>query len=133
MESHVRKAVLDVIGVDIIGSDLNHLGGSNSPLYGLFDSIMQQSSSSHVIQYLHSYLPLRTLLPTYKNSTFLSRCQEARSILKVLLDVRRKSPVASASRAPRNVLEIVIGQGDGWKDDEVVEYVSFIQFTPVVY
>ena len=120
MQSHVWKTVLDVIGIDLVGSDLDHLGGSGSPLYDLFDSTMRLSVWGHIIHYLNTYMPWRKLMPTHH---FMNSCQETRDILKSFRDVRRNSPLQASSR-PDDVLQVMIGQGDEWDDDEIVEYVG---------
>ncbi|KAF5647280.1 benzoate 4-monooxygenase cytochrome P450 [Fusarium sp. NRRL 52700] len=59
IESNIWKAVLDVIGLETFGLDLNHLESDESPLFDIFTTMMQPSTFGHVINYLNSLIPIR--------------------------------------------------------------------------
>ena len=120
------KTVLDIISIDILGVDLNHLGSNTSPLYDLFGKMTRQSLLGHVLHYLGSYLPLKTLLPDGYTSTLSQSCARSRAYLRRFLETRRQSGVNILSQ-PRAIyadtLQQMIGEPSLWSEEEAVEYV----------
>ncbi|KAF4451790.1 hypothetical protein F53441_5265 [Fusarium austroafricanum] len=81
VETNIWKAVLDVIGLETFGLDLNHLESDKSPLFGIFTKMMQPSASGHFINYLNSLIPIRQLIPTRECIEFSKNCIRVREFI----------------------------------------------------
>jgi hypothetical protein len=124
VESHIWKTVLDVIGIDVLGVDLNHLESDQSPLFELFSKTMQQSLTSHIIHYFNSYLPLRHLIPSRSNHDFTRSCADIRDFIRQHVNTRRQSQqVKPAPAEDPDALQCMIDSTLLWNDDDIVEYV----------
>lgn len=113
--------------MDVLGVDLDHLGsGNSSPLHELFERTMKQSAVGHVIHYLSSHLPLRSLIPLQLNRDFSDSCADARTYLRGHLNARKLATGEKCVQGvtlPQDMLQSMIDQDDQWSDDEIVEYV----------
>lgn len=113
-----------MIGIKVLGVDLDHLTTTRSNLHNLFSRTMQQPLSSHIIHYLSSYLPLRHLLPIKANRQFLKDCEEVRDIIRDY--VSRRDPNrkfgGEEDDSMQDMIQQMLEQGN-MSQDEVVEYV----------
>lgn len=124
-ETNIWKTVLDVIGIETLGIDLNHLESDRSPLHRLFSRTMQQSLVSHIIHYFSSYLPLRHLIPIRANSDFLQSCGEVRDFIWGHVRARRLAMKDGPAKGEtKDALQCMIEEGGSlWEDADIVEYV----------
>lgn len=127
VESLIWKAVLDVIGIKVLGVDLNHLTSSQSNLHSLFSATTQQSLVSHIFQYFSGYLPLRHLVPAKFNRQFFNDCESVRRIIRDHVsrgDPNRKmgDDYVEEEGATQDLILTLIEKGN-MSQDEVVEYV----------
>ncbi|RBR03892.1 hypothetical protein FVER53590_06280 [Fusarium verticillioides] len=81
IESNIWKAVLDVIGLETFGLDLNHLESDESPLFDTFTTMMQPSTFGHVINYLNSLIPIRQYVPMKACIEFSQSCARVREFI----------------------------------------------------
>jgi cytochrome P450 len=127
-ESSIWKSVLDVIGMEVLGLDLNHLESDESPLHRIFSKTMQQSLTGHIIHFFSSYIPLRHLIPININNEFLDSCEAARTFVRSHVSARRAIWEMSEKKGElsedADALQCMISQGpEAWSDDDIVEYV----------
>ncbi|KAH7206296.1 cytochrome P450 [Fusarium oxysporum] len=115
IESNIWKAVLDVIGLETFGLDLNHLGSDESPLFDTFTTMMQPSTFGHVINYLNSLIPIRQYVPLKECIEFSQSCTRVREFICEQGLVNEKH---------RDALQCLLEHSDpDWNDKNVVEYV----------
>uniref|UniRef100_A0A0D2XWN2 Uncharacterized protein n=1 Tax=Fusarium oxysporum (strain Fo5176) TaxID=660025 RepID=A0A0D2XWN2_FUSOF len=81
IESNIWKAALDVIGLETLGLDLNHLGSDESPLFDTFTTMMQPSTFGHVVNYLNSLIPIRQYVPLKECIEFSQSCTRVREFI----------------------------------------------------
>ncbi|CAM1511745.1 Fc.00g092580.m01.CDS01 [Cosmosporella sp. VM-42] len=126
VETHIWKAVLDIIGVETFSIDLNHLQSNKSVLFDCFISTMNQSTLSHIINYFNSIFPIRRLLPIAECREFARNTATVREFIRGHIDARRESMscgTGNASDSP-DALQCMLEHWDScWNYDEIVEYV----------
>ncbi|KAI1014611.1 hypothetical protein LB503_003696 [Fusarium chuoi] len=115
IESNIWKAVLDVIGLETFGLDLNHLESDESPLFDTFTTMMQPSTFGHVINYLNSLIPIRQYLPMKECIEFSQSCARAREFI---------CEQGLGHEKNRDALQCLLEHSDpDWNDKRIVEYV----------
>ncbi|RBA17075.1 hypothetical protein FPRO05_01799 [Fusarium proliferatum] len=125
IESNIWKAVLDVIGLETFGLDLNHLESDESPLFDTFTTMMQPSTFGHVINYLNSLIPIRQYLPMKECIEFSQSCARAREFIVGLMTIRRNQCEQGLGHEKnRDALQCLLEHADpDWNDKRIVEYV----------
>lgn len=128
IETSCWKAVLDVIGIEVLGKDFNHLEDDNAPFHNLFSKTMQQTFQGHIVHFFDSYIPLRRILPSSMNDQFVESCQKIRQHIMHHVTQRRavwnrQEPQGKKSGGEGDVLQYLIEQGPAvMSDHEVAEY-----------
>ncbi|KAF5534232.1 benzoate 4-monooxygenase cytochrome P450 [Fusarium mexicanum] len=125
IESNIWKAVLDVIGIETFGLDLNHLESDESPLFDTFTTMMQPSTFGHVINYLNSLIPIRQYVPIKECIEFSQSCARVREFIVGLMTIRRNQcEQGLVNEKNRDALQCLLEHTDpDWNDKSVVEYV----------
>ncbi|KAG7415702.1 Cytochrome P450 monooxygenase FUM15 [Fusarium oxysporum f. sp. rapae] len=125
VESNIWKAVLDVIGLETFGLDLNHLESDESPLFDIFTTMMQPSTFGHVINYLNSLIPIRQYVPMKECIGFSQSCSRVREFIVGLMTIRRNQcEEGLVNEKYRDTLQCLLEHSDpDWNDKNVVEYV----------
>ncbi|KAL6923612.1 hypothetical protein ACHAPO_007849 [Fusarium lateritium] len=123
IETNVWKAVLDVIGLETFGLDLNHLESSESPLFETFTTMMQPSALGHIVNYLNSLVPVRQFVPIAECVEFSKCCTKVREFIFGLVNIRR-SLSEKGHTSNRDALQCLLEHTDAaWNDESIVEYV----------
>lgn len=123
IETNVWKAVLDIIGLETLGLDLNHLESDESPLFGTFTTMMQPSAVGHIVNYLNSIVPVRQLVPIQECVEFSKSCIKVREFIFGLVSIRR-SLSEQGHTSNRDALQCLLDHSDAaWNDDRIVEYI----------
>ncbi|KAF4964519.1 hypothetical protein FZEAL_10860, partial [Fusarium zealandicum] len=126
VETNIWKTVLDVIGLETFGLDLNHLESNQSPLFEAFTKMMQPSATGHIVNYLNSLFPIRQFLPIQECREFAQCCAQVREFIVGLIAIRRtacKKGHAEKNREP-DALQCMLDYSDpSWDDKSVVEYI----------
>ncbi|KAM0563424.1 hypothetical protein ACHAPJ_001145 [Fusarium lateritium] len=125
VETNIWKAVLDVIGLETFGLDLNHLESDESPLFDTFTRMMHPSVVGHVVNYLNSIVPIRQLVPIKECIEFTQSCTRAREFIVGLVAIRRKWCEQSQEKQAvnRDALQCLLEHSDSsWNDKNIVEY-----------
>ena len=90
VETNIWKAVLDVIGLETFGLDLNHLESDESPLFDTFTRMMHPSVVGHVVNYLKSIVPMRQLVPIKEGIEVTKSSTRARECIDGQVGIGRK-------------------------------------------
>ncbi|KAF4126920.1 Cytochrome P450 [Geosmithia morbida] len=126
IESEIWKATLDIAGIKTMGTDLNHLGSGDSPLYDIFTTTMRPTVRGHVTRLMVAYMPFRSWLPMEALSEFASKCAAARDFILGHVRERRSAWERSKSRPGEHdaaLLQAMVENDGLWNDGEVVEHV----------
>ncbi|KAM5360742.1 hypothetical protein ACJZ2D_013551 [Fusarium nematophilum] len=126
VETNIWKAVLDVIGLETFGLDLNHLESDQSPLFECFTKMMQPSVTGHVVNYLNSILPIRQLLPIPECRELARCCAQAREFIVGLAAIRRRERQKRkhAKEDEPDALQCLLDYSDpSWDERSLVEYI----------
>ncbi|KAK7403090.1 hypothetical protein QQX98_011155 [Neonectria punicea] len=126
IETSIWKTVLDVIGIETFGQDLNHLESDHSPLFEAFSKTMQPSTIGHIVNYINSIIPIRKFLPIQESREFAFHCDKVREFIRghvlARIEVMRSGKVNSDS--PPDALQCLIEcSGPSLGVKEIVEYV----------
>ncbi|GKU04260.1 cytochrome p450 3a13 [Fusarium langsethiae] len=123
IETNVWKAVLDVIGLETFGLDLNHLESDESPLFETFTTMMQPSVLGHIVNYLNSLVSVRQFVPVAECVEFSKSCTKVREFIFGLVNIRR-SLNEKGHTSNRDALQYLLDHTDtAWNDGSIVEYV----------
>ncbi|RGP74239.1 hypothetical protein FLONG3_6151 [Fusarium longipes] len=123
IETNVWKTVLDVIGLETFGLDLNHLETDESPLFETFTTMMQPSAVGHVVNYLNSLVPIRQFVPIEECVEFSKSCRKVREFIFGLVTIRR-SMSEKGHTNNRDALQCLLDYTDSaWNDKSIVEYI----------
>ncbi|KAJ4270184.1 hypothetical protein NW762_001860 [Fusarium torreyae] len=134
VETNIWKAVLDVIGLETFGLDLNHLESDESPLFDAFTKMMHPSVVGHVVNYLNSIVPIRQFAPIKECIDFALSCTRAREFIVGLVAIRRKWCEQGHEKqgVNRDALQCLLEHSDpSWNDKNMVEYDTIQQPVPL--
>ncbi|KAF5023706.1 hypothetical protein F66182_4272, partial [Fusarium sp. NRRL 66182] len=126
VETNIWKAVLDVIGIETFGLDLNHLESDESPLFDTFTKVMQPSAIGHFVNYLNSLVPIRQFIPIQECVEFAQSCARTREFIVGMVAIRRKwwEQGYTKQAGKRDALQCLLEHSDPfWGDKNVVEYI----------
>ncbi|KAM0247960.1 hypothetical protein ACHAP5_003744 [Fusarium lateritium] len=126
VETDIWKAVLDVIGLETFGLDLNHLGSDESPLFETFTKMMQPSVVGHIVNYLNSLIPIRQFVPIRECIEFSQSCTRVREFIIGLMTIRRDHCAQGyvKENENRDALQCLLEYSDpSWNDKSIVEYI----------
>ncbi|KAM0274728.1 hypothetical protein ACHAPA_000832 [Fusarium lateritium] len=126
VETNIWKAVLDVIGLETFGLDLNHLGSDESPLFETFTKMMQPSVVGHIVNYLNSLIPIRQFVPIRECIEFSQSCTRVREFIVGLVTIRRDHCAQGyvKENENRDALQCLLEYSDpSWNDKSIVEYI----------
>ncbi|KAM0362590.1 hypothetical protein ACHAP4_001338 [Fusarium culmorum] len=123
IETNVWKTVLDVIGLETFGLDLNHLESNESPLFETFTTMMQPSALGHIVNYLNSLVPIRQFIPIAECVEFSKSCTMVREFILCLINIRRNLGEKGFINN-QDALQCLLEHDDAdWNDESLVEYV----------
>ncbi|RBR21543.1 uncharacterized protein FIESC28_04811 [Fusarium coffeatum] len=123
IETHVWKTVLDVIGLETFGLDLNHLESDESPLFETFTNMMQPSAVGHIVNYLNSLVPVRQFVPIQECVEFSQSCSKVRDFIHGFVNIRRNLSEKGQSNHG-DALQCLLDHDDAaWNDESIVEYI----------
>ncbi|RSL71909.1 hypothetical protein CEP54_001101 [Fusarium duplospermum] len=126
VETHIWKAVLDVIGFETFSIDLNHLETDQSPLFEAFTNMMQPSLIGHIVNYLNSLFPIRQFLPIEECRELVQSCTQAREFIIGIVAIRRRALEkghVEETQEP-DALQCLLDHSDpSWDDKAIVEYI----------
>ncbi|KAF5658643.1 cytochrome P450 monooxygenase [Fusarium heterosporum] len=126
VETSIWKTVLDVIGLETFGLDLNHLESDESPLFDTFTKMMQPSVVGHVVNYLNSLIPIRRFVPIKECTEFSQSCARVREFITGLVTIRRDHCEQGyfKENENRDALQCLLEHSDfSWSDKSIVEYI----------
>ncbi|RTE82668.1 hypothetical protein BHE90_002820 [Fusarium euwallaceae] len=126
VETHIWKAVLDVIGFETFSIDLDHLETDQSPLFKAFTNMMQPSLIGHLVNYLNSLFPIRQFLPLEECRVLVQSCTQAREFIIGIVAIRRRALEkghVEETQEP-DALQCLLDYSDpAWDDKAIVEYI----------
>ncbi|KAF4454666.1 benzoate 4-monooxygenase cytochrome P450 [Fusarium albosuccineum] len=126
IETSIWKAVLDVIGLETFGLDLNHLESDQSPLFEAFTKMMQPSATGHVVNYINSIIPIRKFLPIQECREFSKCCAQVREFIVGLIAIRHREWQKGHEKdvGDADALQCLLDYSDpSWNEGNVVEYI----------
>ncbi|KAF7557194.1 hypothetical protein G7046_g6103 [Stylonectria norvegica] len=126
VESHVFKAVLDVIGKETLGVDFNHLETSVSPLHEAFTQMMQPSLFGQLVNYINAIIPIRWLIPFGECREFIRQQEKVRDFIRCFVKVRRTMIPNEVERQfdEPDALQCLLDYSDpSWGENEIVEHI----------
>jgi cytochrome P450 len=129
----------------VIGVELQNLNSSSSALNfrECYDRMLNQSTLSGIITFIHVNIPIRRFLPIEANTGFVRASQEIRRILREVIRDRVKAVhgikaegevplIDSESRmhTGQDILTYMIEErfsgDDAWTEDQIMEHVSLL-------
>ena len=135
VESIYTKAMMDIIGVTILGVELGNLKSSSSSMnfVDCYHGVLAPPLLGKLITFLNPFIPLRWL-PLKANTDFIRANAEIQGMLRELTRKRwnevttRKGDDTSSETNGRDVLtfmvETSLSEKVPWTEQEIVELVS---------
>lgn len=115
--------MLDVICMETLGLDFNHLESDVSPLHEAFANSMQPSFLGHFINYINSIVPIRKYLPIGEARKFQISYDNLRTFIRLIVHMRIQQTQAGAEFDDL-LMGLIEHSDDEWSVDAIVEYVS---------
>ncbi|OCL03967.1 cytochrome P450 [Glonium stellatum] len=124
------KATLDIIGLVVLGVELNSLSSSSS-FAECYGRILNQSPVGQAISALNMFLPVRKWLPLKANRDFVKANQEVRRLLREAIRERKREILEEEKtksqftvEGGRDLLTFMIyekSQGENpWTDEDIL-------------
>ncbi|KAH6895655.1 cytochrome P450 [Thelonectria olida] len=116
--------MLDVICIETLSVDLNHVESDVSPLYMAFSKTMQPTTLGHLINYINSIIPIRKYLPMKEAREFRRYYDEARIFVRLFVTSRLEGIKVGEEDLPNDALQGLVSHTDSnWNIDAIVESV----------
>ncbi|KAK1998024.1 cytochrome P450 [Colletotrichum falcatum] len=135
IERFLKKASLDIFVIATIGCDLESISVDEARFYDVYERIIRQPPSGHVITFIDGHFPLRWWLPLASNKRWLKDIALIREMLLTCVENRRHEMTAEkklwldeSQTDRRDILTFILEdcQFDGiqtnWTDLELLEY-----------
>ncbi|GKT40530.1 cytochrome P450 monooxygenase fum15 [Colletotrichum spaethianum] len=89
VECFLRKATLDVFVIGSIGCDLKSISVPEAHFYDVYERIIRQPPSGHVITFIDGHIALRSWLPLQSNKRWLKDVALIRTMLLTCVENRQ--------------------------------------------
>ncbi|GJC83275.1 cytochrome P450 monooxygenase FUM15 [Colletotrichum liriopes] len=135
IEHFIRKATLDVFVIGSIGCDLESISIAEAHFYDVYERIIRQPSSGHVITLIDGHVPVRSWLPLPGNKRWLKDVALIRTMLLTCVENRRhemmveeKLGINQNKTDRRDLLTFILedcqfdATQTNWTDLELLEY-----------
>ncbi|TDZ41262.1 Cytochrome P450 monooxygenase FUM15 [Colletotrichum trifolii] len=134
VEHCLRKATLDVFVIGSMGCDLDSLSLPQAHFFDVYERIIRQPASGHIITFLDGHFPVRPWLPLKGNRRWLSDLALIRSMLLNCVGNRRMEVLsemktgAEKNSDRRDILTFILEDCQleemdrDWTDLELLEY-----------
>ncbi|KAJ0158689.1 11-oxo-beta-amyrin 30-oxidase [Colletotrichum tanaceti] len=134
IEHFLKKATLDVFVIGSIGCDLDSIFVPEAHFYEVYERIIRQPPSGHVITFIDGHVPLRSWLPLASNKRWLKDIALIRSMLLTCVENRRHEMMAEKKLGleektdRRDILTFILencqfdATQTNWTDLELLEY-----------
>ncbi|OBR04496.1 LOW QUALITY PROTEIN: Cytochrome P450 [Colletotrichum higginsianum IMI 349063] len=94
VEHFLKKSTLDVFVIGSIGCDLDSIFVPEAHFYEVYERIIRQPPSGHVITFIDGHVPLRSWLPLASNKRWLKDVALIRAMLLTCVENRRHEMMA---------------------------------------
>ncbi|TIC89580.1 Cytochrome P450 3A4 [Colletotrichum higginsianum] len=94
LEHFLKKSTLDVFVIGSIGCDLDSIFVPEAHFYEVYERIIRQPPSGHVITFIDGHVPLRSWLPLASNKRWLKDVALIRAMLLTCVENRRHEMMA---------------------------------------
>ncbi|KAK6213523.1 cytochrome P450 [Colletotrichum tabaci] len=134
IEHFLKKATLDVFVIGSIGCDLDSIFVPEAHFYEVYERIIRQPPSGHVITFIDGHVPLRSWLPLASNKRWLKDVALIRAMLLTCVENRRHEMMAEKKLGldektdRRDILTFILedcqfdATQTNWTDLELLEY-----------
>ncbi|OHW90548.1 cytochrome p450 [Colletotrichum incanum] len=135
IEHFIRKATLDVFVIGSIGCDLESIYIPEAHFYDVYERIIRQPPSGHIITFIDGHVPLRSWLPLPSNKRWLKDIALIRTMLLTCVENRRHEMMAekklglnTSKTERRDLLTFILedcqfdATQTNWTDLELLEY-----------
>ncbi|GKT63065.1 cytochrome P450 [Colletotrichum tofieldiae] len=136
LEHFIRKATLDVFVIGSIGCDLESISIAEAHFYDVYERIIRQPSSGHIITLIDGHVPVRSWLPLPGNKRWLKDVALIRTMLLTCVENRRHEMMVEEKLGlnqnktdRRDLLTFILedcqfdATQTNWTDLELLEYV----------
>ncbi|KAK1450381.1 cytochrome P450 [Colletotrichum melonis] len=135
VEPYIRKATLDVFVIGSIGCDLDGISIPEAHFYDVYERIIRQPPSGHVLTFIDGHIPVRSWLPLPSNKRWLKDVALIRTMLLTCVENRRAEMIAEKKLGlsekiteHRDILTFILedcqfdNTQTNWTDLELLEY-----------
>ncbi|GJC99133.1 cytochrome P450 [Colletotrichum higginsianum] len=134
IEHFLKKSTLDVFVIGSIGCDLDSIFVPEAHFYEVYERIIRQPPSGHVITFIDGHVPLRSWLPLASNKRWLKDVALIRAMLLTCVENRRHEMMAEKKLGledktdRRDILTFILedcqfdATQTNWTDLELLEY-----------
>ncbi|OHE92555.1 cytochrome P450 [Colletotrichum orchidophilum] len=137
IEPFIRKATLDVFVIGSIGCDLEGISIPKAHFYDVYERIIRQPPSGHLLTFIDGHIPIRSWLPLASNKRWLKDVALIRTMLLTCVENRRAEMIAEKKLGlnerkaeHRDILTFILedcqfdATQTNWTDLELLEYAS---------
>ncbi|KAK2009659.1 cytochrome P450 [Colletotrichum eremochloae] len=135
IESFLKKASLDVFVIGSIGCDLESISIPEAHFHDVYERIIRQPPSGHIITFIDGHIPVRSWLPLPSNKKWLKDIALIRTMLLTCVENRRHEMMAEkklgldgSQTDRRDILTFILedcqfdASQTSWTDLELLEY-----------